>query len=136
MAPRNEEPSLLAAMASSSVQIPSDLEGEPVTSVVRLLADYDCYALWVASTQGYENVAPEALLISGELADAINEWSDQYDRTLNRKDPKSSGFASTDAERKFVDRGQVLADRLKAELGDSWTVLYYDQALKCDIEIN
>ncbi|WP_329136588.1 hypothetical protein OG552_25135 [Streptomyces sp. NBC_01476] len=99
------------------------------------MADYDCYGLWVASAQGYENVAPETFLTDGELAEAINEWSDQYDATLNREDPASSGFASADAERMFIDRGRLLADRLKSELGESWAVLYYDPFLKRDIDI-
>ncbi len=102
---------------------------------IRLLADYDCYALWLCDAPKYVNISPETLAISEELAELINQWSDEYDRTLNREDPRSSGFRSLEAERRFVSSGQLLADRLKAELGSDWKVRYYNLILKRDIEI-
>jgi hypothetical protein len=104
--------------------------------VVRLLADYDCYALWVSSSEGCSNVDPRDFAISAELAAMINKWSEDYDQTLNRDDQRVSGFASLDGERRFAETGRNLAERLKNELGYSWVVRYFDPLLKADVEIN
>ncbi|GAB2657168.1 hypothetical protein GCM10009743_37240 [Kribbella swartbergensis] len=76
------------------------------------MADYECYPLW-ESQDGLNNVDPFDLPIPGELANALTEWSDQYTATLNRSDPRSSGFTDTASAEAWLRAGAVLASQLR-----------------------
>jgi hypothetical protein len=85
--------------------------------VIRVMADYDSYPLWRRDEDGTANR-------SQELADELMRWADDYDRTLNREDPVSSGFPDAAVESEFVERGRRLAGRLAAEVGGRYVVEY------------
>jgi hypothetical protein len=103
---------------------------------LRVLADYQCWALWISGPDVYDNVAPDSLPLTAELAAALDAWADEYTATLNDEDPASSGFASSDEESRFNERGRELARQVRAQLDDTWTVAYYDLGLSRDIEID
>jgi hypothetical protein len=92
--------------------------------VIRVMADYDSYPLWRRDEDGTANLDPSYLRVSQELADELMRWADDYDRTLNREDPISSGFPDAAVESEFVERGRRLAGRLAAEVGDRYVVEY------------
>jgi hypothetical protein len=93
------------------------------------MPDYDCYPTWVhdgADDAIFENVAPEDLPIGRALADELDRWGEEYDATLDRDDPAASGFESPEAEADFAHRGELLARRLREELGGLVPVEYFD----------
>lgn len=102
---------------------------------IRVRAEFECWPLWDAGPEGFDNIDPETLPITAGLADDLNEWAAVFDRTLNQEYPPDSDFASPEDRHRFVERGRELAHRLRAELGDGWTILYRDIELDRDIEI-
>jgi hypothetical protein len=102
---------------------------------ILVMADYECSPLWwrVEAGRGEAgrgearvgNIDPGHLPISAALADALQRWADDFDRTLNHDDPAASGFADQAAEDDFVARGAVLAHRL-AEEHRTAEIRYFD----------
>ena len=88
---------------------------------LRLSADYDCWPLWEAGEEA-GNVDPEVLPLSDGLKGRLQVWAEQYDRTLNRLDPASSGFVDRQSQLRFEKEGAVLCQQLQAELGDAFEV--------------
>jgi hypothetical protein len=105
--------------------------------VLRVLPDYDCWALWVFAPSGMENIDPAdpRLGLSPALVRELNGWSDEYTGTLNRDEPMASGFPSEAAEQEFVAQGRRLAEKVRAEVRPDWRVTYYDSELGRDVEI-
>ena len=91
---------------------------------LKLMADYECSPLWEQTEAGMDNVDPEDLPISQGLRDVLNAWAQRYDDTLDRDDPRRSGFSNAEAEVAFNADGRVLLDRLKAELGQEYTLTF------------
>ncbi|ADJ44036.1 hypothetical protein AMES_2213 [Amycolatopsis mediterranei S699] len=104
---------------------------------LRVLADYDCWALWVSGPGESGNLDPAdpVLGLSPALVRELNRWADDYTATLNRADPRSSGFGSAAAEQAFVARGRRLAEAVRAEVGSDWRVTYHDGELGRDVEV-
>ncbi|GHG00145.1 hypothetical protein GCM10017567_13660 [Amycolatopsis bullii] len=105
--------------------------------VLRVLADYDCWALWVSAGSGTENVDPAdgRLGLSPALVRDLNRWADEYTATLNRDDPIASGFQSEAVEQAFVAEGRHLAGQVRAQVGPDWRVVYYDSELGRDVVV-
>jgi hypothetical protein len=105
--------------------------------VLRVLPDYDCWALWVFAPPGMENIDPadSRLGLSPALARELNHWADEYTGTLNRDDPTASGFLSAAARQEFVAQGRRLAEKVRVEVSPDWRVMYYDSELGRDVEI-
>lgn len=91
---------------------------------IKLMADYQCYPLWLNSDDAFGNIDPNSLPISNVLKNELNSWSDKYDETLNLDDPLTSGFATLDDERVFRKMGQSLKEKLQMKLGDDYEVIY------------
>jgi len=79
------------------------------TVKIRLMADFDCFPLWEVRADGTRNVDPSELPISESLMVALRSWGQQYDRTLNRRDPASSGFQTKEEESTFEAEGKRLS---------------------------
>lgn len=90
------------------------------------MADYECFPLWDLGPSGPANIDPAALPISPELQAKLYEWSARYDQTLDRTDPLSSGFATSEGAAEFAEDGRTLALHLAKELGSSWSVVYFN----------
>ena len=90
---------------------------------LKLMTDYDCHPLWAQNESGTDNIAPASLPLSPGLRDALDAWAWRYDDTFDRDDPRRSGFSTPQAEAAFKAEGQVLLDRLKAELGEGYTLV-------------
>ena len=93
-------------------------------TTIRLMADYDCYPLWVAGDEGMMNVDPADLGVSDDLVGSLEDWRCWYDSTLDRDDPVASGFSSTDEENELVEQGRWLAERLAVELRSRHVIAY------------
>ncbi len=92
---------------------------------LRLMADYECYPTWALQPLAPGlNIAPAQLPISESLQRELNAWAALYDETLDRDDPVSSGFASSEQEDAFEQTGLRLADALRSELGPASEVTY------------
>lgn len=90
---------------------------------IKLMADYECFPLWDASPEGGgRNINPDELPISSSLKDRLNLWALKYDNTLNRDYPPDSGFKSDEEENQFNIEGRSIFEKLKEELGGSYTV--------------
>lgn len=84
---------------------------------LKLMADYECWPLWEASPGDVGNVDPDGLPISLALKDRLRQWAADFDATLNRQDPRESGFRTLEIEAAFLARGEALGAELQAELG-------------------
>jgi hypothetical protein len=93
---------------------------------LKLMADYNCFATW--DTDAPDNVNPDELPISMELKSRIHEWEAEFDSTLNRSDPASSGFPTEAALRYFDLEGMKIWQSLKDELGSEYHVQYFSRA--------
>jgi hypothetical protein len=89
---------------------------------LKLMADYECWPLWEASPGVVGNMDPEHLPISQNLKDRLFQWADDFDATLDRDDPRQSGFPTAEDEAEFRERGAKLGAELQAELGHAFKV--------------
>lgn len=90
------------------------------------MADYGCHPLWDVGSSGPANLDPRSLPISGRLVSSLREWSERYDQTLDKSNPRESAFATPREHEQFVDDGWLLSRQLAAELGEGWSVIYFD----------
>jgi chemotaxis regulatin CheY-phosphate phosphatase CheZ len=93
---------------------------------VKVMADYGCHPLWDVGSSGPGNIDPQSMPISPSLASSLREWSQRYDQTLDRSSPQESAFSTSSEHRQFVDDGWLLSRQLAVELGERWSVLYFD----------
>lgn len=91
---------------------------------IRVMADYECWPLWWDGDGRVGNIAPSDLGLSDGLSADLSAWAAAYDATLNRDDPRASGFASSDDDHRFHVQGEHLAARVADELGRTATVRY------------
>lgn len=94
-----------------------------MSTKLKLMPDYECFALW--DVDSVENINPAELPISDSLKSRIARWEEAYDSTLDRDDPTSSGFRSSEDENSFDHEGQLILQQLKQELGNSYDVRYF-----------
>jgi hypothetical protein len=90
---------------------------------IKLMTDYDCHPLWEASPGQVGSIDPATLPITVNLRHALADWASRYDDTLDRDDPRRSGFANERDEASFKLHGLALAARLRDELGSEYTVV-------------
>lgn len=102
---------------------------------VRVLAEYNCWPLWVRSPgELADNTNPEDLSISKELVQALLVWNEEYQATYDRDVPQDSGFPSpTDYER-WLEQGKVLSQRLFDEMGATVELTY--EGFDGDVRLN
>ncbi|RJO70619.1 hypothetical protein D5S18_25700 [Nocardia panacis] len=90
---------------------------------LELRPEIQMYPTWVERDGVLENASPDSLGISDTLSDALNAWADRWDSTYDLvNDPGNPKFESPTAEQAFWSDGRQLADRLRSELGNDWTV--------------
>ena len=90
-----------------------------------LMPDYHCFPLWELFDDDVpDNPDPAELPISVALQEALLDWADAYDATLDDGNPADSGFSSPQAASEFDDRGRDLWRRLAEELRGTAVVTY------------
>lgn len=94
---------------------------------IKLMADYDCWPLWWTGEHDPGNIDPSTLPLSSQTLTRLERWSDAFDATLNRADPRASGFPSPAALEAFEQEGAELWLQLRAELALDYIVLYKTQ---------
>lgn len=82
---------------------------------IKLMSDYGCSPLWAAG-DAVGNLELDSLPLSSRLRTALRVWADSYDRTLDRDDPRKSGFRSTSDAAAFDAEGRRLLAELRREL--------------------
>ena len=97
-------------------------------TVLRLAAEFLCWPLWVEPEDDIaHNTEPASLPISRTLAQAIADWGDAYDLTLDQDYPPWSGFPDEPTAALWLQRGAELACGLEQEIARSglpYTVSY------------
>lgn len=71
---------------------------------------------------GPQNI--DALGLSSELSEAIENWDSQYQNTFCSSDPKASGFEDPTLERMHHKEGERLCGLLGKHLGESAIIEY------------
>lgn len=81
------------------------------------MADYECWPPWVYTEAGQlpSNTNPADLATSRSLVGRLNSWAAQYDASLNRDDPASSGFADPQIEDDFLAHGLAARSRTRPQ---------------------
>ena len=92
---------------------------------IKLMADYDCFPLWAESGDLSPNIDPRTLSLSATTVAALLGWADRYDATLNRDDPKESGFSTPSEAQDFERQGLQLWSTLQHELGAEFQVSFF-----------
>jgi len=90
---------------------------------LKLMADYSAWPVWGPGGE----VDPAMLPISPALQDRLKAWAAAYDATLNRDDPASSGFPSSEAQAAWEREGLALWHLLQQELGSQYVVSYFSE---------
>ena len=85
------------------------------------MADYAAFPLW--NGRGASMIRPDEMPLSAELRADLQAWNDEWDRTLTSNAYEVPAAWDQDP---WHERGQELARRVAAELGDEITVLYFD----------
>lgn len=92
---------------------------------VRVLAEFECWPIWMTTpTQPDDNVDPQDLPISRELADELTSWDEEFQAIYDRDVPQDSDFPSDQKRAEWLERGEALARRLHEELGPDVEVTY------------
>jgi hypothetical protein len=103
-----------------------------------IMPGYACHSFWATdgTTSGvHDNVSAASLKLSPALVADVTAWEAEYDAAHATSDPAagstgysgstgSSGFASAAAEAAFRRAGRAIANRVAAELGSGWSVVY------------
>ncbi|HMT34099.1 MAG TPA: hypothetical protein PKC73_09055 [Dermatophilaceae bacterium] len=91
----------------------------PNIESLRINAEYLCYPTWVRLADGGEdNPDPSTLGLPVDLAERLNEWSDDFDSIVPVDDPGSAAFPSAADEAAFYARGRALAGQVAAARPD------------------
>ncbi|HMJ77426.1 MAG TPA: hypothetical protein VK507_15715 [Iamia sp.] len=86
------------------------------------MTDYGCHPIWLYDDGLLQdNVSPEQIGVSSDLAERLRGWAARYDAILNRSDPGSTSWSSEADERSFVATGQRLAQAVADELDERVT---------------
>ncbi|WP_175488018.1 hypothetical protein [Sphingomonas sp. NFR04] len=91
------------------------------------MTDYDCAPLWWDDQERAGDIRPEDIGLSPQLVADLWSWAGIYDATLNRDDPRASGFASKADEQAFEEQGRLLSRAVASEL-IGWDVRYWRDA--------
>ena len=91
---------------------------------LKLMPEYDSYPLWDVTEELSLNIDPRMLPISPLLSEAIMNWADRFQQTLNQVYPPESGFEDPQAAKEFRREGERLAEQLADELGEEYSVTY------------
>lgn len=95
---------------------------------IKLMPDYECHPLWGVIPSEFGDIDPKTLPISTKLQQQLRTWADTYDQTLDREDPRQSGFSTALDVSAFEAEGERLAEQLRTELGSNYIVLTYIHA--------
>jgi hypothetical protein len=104
-------------------------------SKIRIMAEYECFPIWIIRGAQTLNVPPRDLEIDQDLAGELQRWATDFDMTYKPDDPLSSGFPDADDEREFNERGQRLARRVATAIGPKFEVTYFDLLAGHDIPV-
>ena len=86
---------------------------------LKLMAEVQCWPIWNLDDPGPRNIDPEHLLLSKELINDLDNWTERFDAIYKLDSPNlplDIGFKSEEEENLFFDDGWLLLARLKEEL--------------------
>jgi hypothetical protein len=103
------------------------MEKGPASKPLRLLVDSDySVKLPIWFLDGPYEIEPGDLSISGELTTALREWSESYASPVLERDSES--WPGDEWWVGWIDEGRRLAQRLQAELGQDYQIVYFNEA--------
>ena len=92
---------------------------------IKLMADYGCWPIWHYGGKEVGNIDPCALGLSPELLSKLGTWVEVFESHLDRSDPAATSW-STKEEADFDDEGRRLCRQLALEVGQQFSVFYFD----------
>lgn len=95
---------------------------------LKMMPDYECWALWAIEDWGPDNIDPATLPLDAPTVADLNQWAETFTQTLNRDDPAESGFDSQQEFERFEKRGLRLWQRLQGQLAPNYRVKYQSLA--------
>jgi hypothetical protein len=98
-------------------------------TAVKIMCDYDCMPCWAANEGAWGDFPPSVLQISAALEDALLEWQDRFDGSLDRADP-ATPFWTPEQQRAHEMEGLELARRVKAERPELAVYAYSEQVVR------
>jgi hypothetical protein len=104
---------------------------------VKLMADYGAFPLWAVPDGGPVSIddywcgglAPEDLPLSASLVAELCGWAETHDRLLG----PSFEWPSDEAKVAFADEGRRLLGLVRAEVGRTYDVIYFDEVTGCEV---
>ena len=93
---------------------PQEWYSKPVKAV-RIAPEYQCWPLWNDETG--DNLHPNDLDLSNDLARRILAWDDAFQATFNQEDPMESKFPTPEEEDAYQAETRILAEAIHQE----WT---------------
>ncbi len=105
----------LVAFRTLRIRVGKDIQetddGPRTGFALRIAPEYQCWPLWDADTG--ENLSPEEAGLPPELAERVHRWDEALQATYRSDDPLSSGFASEEEERTYIQEGQALVEEIR-----------------------
>jgi hypothetical protein len=103
-------------------------------TAIKLMPDYGCWPLWHHGGPQVGNIDPADLGITEGLAAKLKAWSAVYDSHLNLGDPASTTWTKEE-EKQFDEEGRRLWRELAAELGERYSVFYFDPRIAACVSL-
>ena len=100
----------------------------------RFMLEYLASPIFCDDIEEMGHVDIEELAISEKLKKAIEKWNNEFQMTFDDDYPPDSGFTSREQLNRHIQRGKVLVEELREELGAGYEILYVpinDKWLKC-----
>jgi hypothetical protein len=92
---------------------------------LEIMPDYDCSPIWALNKYDFfEPIEIEDVAIQEDLKVEIFEWNTLFQNTLDRKDPRNSGFSTNEDLDSFEKKGIEIWKKLIKQLPES-IILYY-----------
>jgi hypothetical protein len=90
-------------------------EARIVPSAIKVMADYECYALWHDGGDEVGNIWPDQAGLSWSLARDLEAWAIRYDGAVDLDDPGAGSPWTSDEFDTFDREGEALAARVAQE---------------------
>ena len=95
---------------------------------IKVMAEYGSSGIFgLAPIEMVGMLSCESLGLSAELADDFGRWVGQSEAWLDMDDPRRPVEVPAAEEAAWLAEGKQLTERLQAELGEEWEVVYWHE---------
>jgi hypothetical protein len=97
---------------------------------IKLMAEYGPESLWWDTPEKAGPINPATLPLSQDTVMQLEDWAQQYDNLLDRLDPASSAYFTSEELNEFEEEGINLWRKLQQELLPDYEVVYFSERLR------